>query len=58
MMTSPSSKRKKIMLEIDIYTLTWNSQSNIHATKEIKSIHASSREGKRIFLEIEEKGSL
>lgn len=48
-MESKSNKRKKIVLEIDIYLLTWNSQSNIHTAKEIKSIHASIREDKRIF---------
>lgn len=57
-MESKSNKRKKIVLEIDIYLLTWNSQSNIHTAKEIKSIHASIREDKRIFYKIGDKGSL
>lgn len=52
------SKRKNIMLETDIYMLTWDSQSNIHATKERKSIPASIREDKGISLEVGEKGSL
>ena len=32
------------MLEIDIYMLSWNAQLNIHATKEIKFMHASLHE--------------